>query len=126
MPEKPILKVELANINNGPCYHVLDKSDIEDIFGKYGRILKAEKKFSTVYIHYNAMISTLMAKKALDGYVVKELGLQLKVNFYDPEYLDLENTVETLSEQKSNMSQNGMTNGNTHNNQNNSSSSVMF
>jgi hypothetical protein len=90
--------------------------------------LKAEKKFSTVYIHYNAMISTLMAKKALDGYVIKELGLQLKVNFHDPELFDAENTIESLShsEQKSNISQNGMANGNSHNNQNNSSSSVMF
>ena len=90
--------------------------------------MKAEPKFSTFYIHYNAMISTLMAKKALDGYVIKELGLQLKVNFHDPELFDAENTIESLShsEQKSNVSQNGMANGNVHNNQNNSSSSMMF
>ena len=62
-----------------------------------------------------------MAKKALDGYIIKELGLQLKVSFWDNDALE-QDTVESLSqsEQKSNYSQNGITSGQ------HSTTSVMF
>lgn len=64
LPEKPILKVELCSMNDKPVQYELVKKDIEEVFGKYGRITKTDKRFQALFVHFNTKISTLMAKKA--------------------------------------------------------------
>lgn len=113
IPDKPILKVELLSMNDKPVQYELVRKDIEEVFGKYGRITKADKRFNSVFVHFNARISTLMAKKALDGYFISDLGLKLKVEFYDPDCLEPEiqgqNEPNFQDHNKSNMSNcNGM------------------
>ena len=100
--------------------YFFDCKKLVKVFGKYGRILKIDKRYQLVFIHYNAIISTQMAKKALDGYIVKELDQQLNVNIHDSDGFHTE-TVESLSqsEQKSAYSQGGI-------NSQHSTTSVMF
>lgn len=54
------------------------------IFKKYGNIAEVTIRSSQAFISFDSQISALMAKKALNGYCINELGVQFILDFIDP------------------------------------------
>jgi hypothetical protein len=74
----PLLKLEAHTSGD----YELEENDTMNLFSRYGKVLKViVKKQKQAYIIFNDIISALYAQKSLNGHYLKEIDVQLSVDW---------------------------------------------